>query len=269
MPIGLIGSLGICTIFYILVASGVIGTVGAQPMTDASGAGLRPGSPELTAACKAAGDAAVVCSKEALAWTLRSIGWPQVGNLIGLAAGLALPSVILMMMFGQTRIFFVMSRDGLLPAVLSKVHPKYHTPHVITVITGVFVSLFAAFFPVGVLADISNSGTLFAFAMVAIAVLVLRKTDPNRKRPFRAPAIMIVAPLAAVGCVYLFFSLSTETKLLFLGWALVGLVVYYLYGYRKSHVGRGIIDVPELSPDAPPGPIAPMPGAPAPGDRQH
>jgi APA family basic amino acid/polyamine antiporter len=269
MPIGLIGSLGICTIFYILVASGVIGTVGAQPMTDASGAGLRPGSPELTAACKAAGDAAVVCSKEALAWTLRSIGWPQVGNLIGLAAGLALPSVILMMMFGQTRIFFVMSRDGLLPAVLSKVHPKYHTPHVITVITGVFVSLFAAFFPVGVLADISNSGTLFAFAMVAIAVLVLRKTDPNRKRPFRAPAIMIVAPLAAVGCVYLFFSLSTETKLLFLGWALVGLVVYYLYGYRKSHVGRGIIDVPELSPDAPPGPVAPMPGAPAPGDRQH
>ena len=269
MPIGLIGSLGICTIFYILVASGVIGTVGAQPMTDASGAGLRPGSPELTAACKAAGDAAVVCSKEALAWTLRSIGWPQVGNLIGLAAGLALPSVILMMMFGQTRIFFVMSRDGLLPAVLSKVHPKYHTPHVITVITGVFVSLFAAFFPVGVLADISNSGTLFAFAMVAIAVLVLRRTDPHRKRPFRAPAIMIVAPLAAVGCVYLFFSLSTETKLLFLGWALVGLVVYYLYGYRKSHVGRGIIDVPELSPDAPPGPVAPMPGAPAPGDRQH
>ncbi|MBS0491939.1 MULTISPECIES: amino acid permease [unclassified Phenylobacterium] len=269
MPIGLIGSLGICTIFYILVASGVIGTVGAQPLTDANGAGLRPGSPELTAACKAAGDAAVVCSKEALAWTLRSIGWPQVGNLIGLAAGLALPSVILMMMFGQTRIFFVMSRDGLLPAVLSKVHPKYHTPHVITVITGVFVSLFAAFFPVGVLADISNSGTLFAFAMVAIAVLVLRRTDPHRKRPFRAPAIMIVAPLAAVGCVYLFFSLSTETKLLFLGWALVGLVVYYLYGYRKSHVGRGIVEVPELSPDAPPGPVAPMPGAPAPGDRQH
>ncbi|MBP6878951.1 MAG: amino acid permease [Phenylobacterium sp.] len=269
MPIGLIGSLGICTIFYILVASGVIGTVGAQPMTGPDGAGLRPGSPELTAACKAAGDAAVVCSKEALAWTLRSIGWPQVGNLIGLAAGLALPSVILMMMFGQTRIFFVMSRDGLLPAVLSKVHPKYHTPHVITVITGVFVSLFAAFFPVGVLADISNSGTLFAFAMVAIAVLVLRRTDPDRKRPFRAPAIMIVAPLAAVGCVYLFFSLSTETKLLFLGWALIGLVVYYLYGYRKSHVGRGIVEVPELSPDAPPGPVAPMPGAPAPGDRQH
>jgi APA family basic amino acid/polyamine antiporter len=269
MPIGLIGSLGICTIFYILVATGVIGTVGAQPLTDASGAGLRPGSPELAAACKAAADNAVVCSKDALAWTLRSIGWPQIGNLIGLAAGLALPSVILMMMFGQTRIFFVMSRDGLLPAVFSKVHPTFKTPYVITVITGIFVALFSAFFPVGVLADISNSGTLFAFAMVAIAVLVLRRTDPDRKRPFRTPAVVIVAPLAAAGCVYLFFSLSTETKLLFLGWAAIGLVVYFLYGYRKSHVGRGITDVPELSPDAPPGPVAPMPGAPAPGDRQH
>lgn len=269
MPIGLIGSLGICTIFYILVAMGVIGTVGAQPLTDASGAGLRPGSPELTAACNAAGETAVVCSKEALAWTLREIGWPQIGNLLGLAAGLALPSVILMMMFGQTRIFFVMSRDGLLPAVFSKVHPTFHTPYVITIVTGVFVALFAAFFPVGVLADISNSGTLFAFAMVAIAVMVLRRTDPNRRRPFRTPAVMVVAPLAAAGCVYLFFSLSTETKLLFAGWAIVGLVVYFLYGYRRSHVGRGITEVPELAADAPPGPVAPMPGAPAPGDQQH
>ncbi len=152
-------------------------------------------------------------------------------------------------------------------AVLSKVHPKFHTPHVITIITGVFVSLFAAFFPVGVLADISNSGTLFAFAMVAIAVLVLRRTDPGRKRPFRTPAVIVVAPLAAIGCVYLFFSLSTETKLMFVAWAVIGLVVYFLYGYRKSHVGRGITEVPELSPDAPPGPVPPMPGAPAPTDR--
>jgi APA family basic amino acid/polyamine antiporter len=268
MPIGLIGSLGICTIFYILVAMGVIGTVGAQPVMDAAGAGLRPGSTELTAACKTLGETQVVCSKEALAWTLREIGWPQIGNLLGLAAGLALPSVILMMMFGQTRIFFVMSRDGLLPAVFSKVHPTFRTPYVITIITGIFVALFAAFFPVGVLADISNSGTLFAFAMVAIAVMVLRRTDPSRKRPFRTPAVYVVAPLAAVGCVYLFFSLSTETKLLFLGWAAIGLVVYFLYGYRKSHVGRGIVDVPELAADAPPGPVPPMPGAPSPSDRQ-
>jgi len=259
MPIGLIGSLGICTIFYILVATGVIGTVGAQPMLGPDGAGLRPGSPELTAACAAGGSQYVVCSKEALAWTLRNIGWPQIGNLLGLAAGLALPSVILMMMFGQTRIFFVMSRDGLLPAVLSKVHPKFHTPHVITIITGLFVSLFAAFFPVGVLADISNSGTLFAFAMVAVAVIVLRRTDPTRKRPFRTPAVMFTAPLAAVGCVYLFFSLSTDTKLMFVAWAVIGLIVYFLYGYRKSHVGRGLSEVHELDADAPPVPVPPLP----------
>lgn len=261
MPIGLIGSLGVCTIFYILVASGVIGTVGAQPVLDASGAGLRPGSPELSAACAALGDTKVVCSKEALAWTLRSIGWPQIGNLIGLAAGLALPSVILMMMFGQTRIFFVMSRDGLLPPVLSKVHPKFKTPHVITIITGVFVALFAAFFPVGILADISNSGTLFAFAMVAIAVLVLRRTDPGRKRPFRTPAVMVVAPLAAIGCIYLFISLPHETQLMFVAWAVIGLIVYFSYGYRKSHVAHGSPETHELDDDAPPTSVPPMPGA--------
>jgi len=122
MPIGLMGSLAICTVFYILVASGVIGTVGAQPLLRADGTGIPPGSAELSQACKAIGDGAVVCSKEALAWTLREIGWPQIGNLIGLAAGLALPSVVLMMMYGQTRIFFVMSRDGLLPERLSDVH---------------------------------------------------------------------------------------------------------------------------------------------------
>ena len=199
---------------------------------------------------------------------MRSIGWQQIGNLIGLAAGLALPSVVLMMMFGQTRVFFVMSRDGLLPAALSKVHPRYHTPYVVTIITGVFVAIFAALFPVGALADISNSGTLFAFAMVAITVLVLRRTDPGRTRPFRTPAVAIVAPLAVLGCVYLFFSLSGYTLALFAGWAVVGLFVYFLYSRRHSHVGRGIIEVHEDDRDAPPVPVPPMPDAPAPGPSQ-
>ena len=265
MPIGLIGSLAICTVFYLLVASGVIGTVGAQPLLDAAGNGIAPGSAELTAACAAQASEVVVCSKEALAWTLREIGWQQVGNLVGLAAGLALPSVVLMMMFGQTRIFFVMSRDGLLPEVLSKVHPKYHTPHVVTIITGVFVAFFAALFPVGALADISNSGTLFAFAMVAIAVLVLRRTDPARVRPFRTPAVMLVAPLAIIGCLYLFFSLSGYTLALFAGWAVIGLVVYFGYSRGRSHVGRGIVDVHEDDPGIPPQPVPPLPGAHTPG----
>ena len=258
MPIGLIGSLAICTVFYLLVAAGVIGSVGAQPVMDPAGGALAPGSKELAAQCAAMGDQAVVCSKEALAWTLREIGWPQVGNLIGLAAGLALPSVILMMMFGQTRIFFVMSRDGLLPQVFSKIHPKYNTPHVITILTGVFVALFAAFFPVGKLADISNSGTLFAFAAVSIAVLVLRRTDPDRRRPFRTPAIMVTAPVALAGCVYLFWSLGVDTKLMFVGWAAIGLVVYFTYSRRRSHVGLGHDEVHELDADIPPTSVPPI-----------
>lgn len=267
MPIGLIGSLSICTVFYLLVAAGVIGSVGAQPLTDAAGNGIAPGSKELAAACAAQAQQVVVCSKEALAWTLRTIGTQegssfirQAGNLVGLAAGLALPSVVLMMMFGQTRIFFVMSRDGLLPEALSRVHPKYKTPHVVTIITGVFVALFAALFPVGALADISNSGTLFAFAMVAIAVLVLRRTDPNRVRPFRTPAVVLVAPVAVLGCVYLFFSLSFYTLALFAGWATVGLAVYFGYSRSRSHVGRGLVEVHEEDSDIPPQPVAPLPG---------
>jgi len=265
MPIGLLGSLAICTIFYLLVAAGVIGSVGAQPLYDGAGNAYAAGSSELADACRAQAAEVVVCSREALAWTLREIGWVQIGNLVGLAAGLALPSVVLMMMFGQTRIFFVMSRDGLLPEVLSRVHPKYKTPHVVTIITGVFVAFFAALFPVGALADISNSGTLFAFAMVAFAVLMLRKTDPDRKRPFRTPAVALVAPLAIAGCLYLFFSLSWYTLGLFVGWAILGLIVYFTYSRSRSHVGRGIIDVHEDDAGIPPQPVPPLPGAHTPG----
>ena len=269
MPIGLIGSLAICTVFYLLVAAGVIGSVGAQPLIGANGEGIQPGdATAMAAACANVASEAVVCSKEALAWTLREIGWQQIGNLVGLAAGLALPSVVLMMMFGQTRIFFVMSRDGLLPEALSRVHPKYHTPHVVTIITGIFVAIFAALFPVGALADISNSGTLFAFAMVAISVLVLRRTDPGRTRPFRTPAVMLVAPLAVFGCIYLFFSLSGYTLALFAGWAVIGLFVYFLYSRSRSHVGRGVIDVHEDDTDIPPQPVPPLPDIPTPGGRQ-
>lgn len=263
MPIGLIGSLGICTIFYLLVAAGVIGAPGlsTQPVVDAAGVGLEPGSRELAMQCAARaaeGFKDVVCSKEALAFTLREIGWPQIGNLIGLAAGLALPSVILMMMFGQTRIFFVMSRDGLLPAMFSKIHPKFNTPHVITILTGIFVALFAAFFPVGQLANISNSGTLFAFAAVSIAVMVIRKTDPNRARPFRTPLIWITAPIAIAGCLYLFYKLDPKSQILFLIWAAIGLVVYFAYSRSRSHVGRGLDEVHELDADAPPTSVPPV-----------
>lgn len=239
IPIGLIASLGVCTVFYMLVSYGAVGAGGAQPMMGANGLALHPGTPELAAACK--GSTELVCSNEPLAHVLRMLGFAKWGNAIGIAAALALPSVILMMIFGQTRIFFTMSRDGLLPQILSKVHPRFHTPHVVTIITGLFVSLFAALFPVGILADISNSGTLFAFMMVSIGVLVLRKTQPDRPRPFRTPLVWVVCPLAVLGCVLLFLNLSTYTISLFLGWAVIGALVYAFYGYRKSELAPGSV----------------------------
>jgi len=237
IPIGLIGSLAICTVFYLLVSAGVVGSVGAQPVVDAAGRAVSPGSPEFAAICALPENAqALACSGEPHAFVLDLLGWEKISQLIGLAAFLALPSVILMMLFGQTRIFFVMARDGLLPAheTLSKVHPKFNTPYVVTLITGAAVTVFASFFPVGVLADISNSGTLFAFLTVSLGVLVLRVREPNRHRPFRTPAVWIVGPLALGGCGFLFFSLPPSTQLTFLYWSLAGLVIYFLYGFWKS-----------------------------------
>lgn len=269
VPIGLIGSLLICTIFYLLVAAGATGAIGAQPVTGPGGEILAPGTPELAQQCArivASGvNEPLACSHEALAHVLRSIGWQRIGDLIGIAAFIALPSVVLMMMFGQTRIFFVMARDGLLPEKLASVHPKFKTPHVVTAFTGIGVTLAAAFLPVGKLADYSNSGTLFAFAMVAVSVLVLRKTDASRHRPFRTPVVGLVAPLAILGCLGLYFYLPLVAILVLPGWGVVGLLVYFLYSRGKSHVGRGIVDVPELAADAPPTSVASMPGAPAPG----
>ncbi len=259
VPIGLMGSLAICTVFYLLVAAGAIGATGAQP----TAIGVAPGSAEFTQQCAALlaqGTTPLVCSNEALAHVLRSVNYTVAGDLIGLAANLALPSVILMMMFGQTRIFFVMARDGLLPEKLATVHPKWKTPHIVTLITGIGVAIAAALLPVGKLADISNSGTLFAFFMVAVAVMILRVRDPGRHRPFRTPLVWLVGPLAAGGCVFLFVNLPFDAMIVLPIWGAVGLVCYFLYGYRKSHVGRGLVEVHEEDPDAPPQPVAPLPG---------
>ena len=237
IPIGLIGSLAICTVFYLLVAAGAVGAVGAQPVADASGVALSPGSEAFNSACALEVNRSLLaCSDEPLAHVLDMIGWEKVAQLIGIAAFLALPSVILMMLFGQTRIFFVMARDGLLPfhETLSKVHPKFGTPYVVTIITGIAVTIFAAFFPVGVLADISNSGTLFAFLTVSVGVMVLRVREPGRHRPFRTPAIWLVGPLAFIGCAFLLYSLPMKTQITFLQWTAAGLLIYFLYGYRKS-----------------------------------
>jgi APA family basic amino acid/polyamine antiporter len=258
-------------VFYILVAAGAIGTLGGQPIMGATGVPLEAGSPELARQCAMPQYAeALVCSNEALAHVLRVIGFSGVGNMLGIAAFLALPSVILVLIFGQTRIFFVMSRDGLLPDVLSRVHPKFRTPHIVTALTGTAVAIAAAFFPVGQLADISNAGTLYAFLMVAVALLTLRMTDPGRRRSFRVPGAWIIAPLTIVGCIFLFLNLPTAAMLFLPGWSIIGLVVYFLYSRSHSHLGRGIVEVPELAAEAPPSVgVPPLPGAPAPGNPEE
>ncbi|GAA0323455.1 amino acid permease [Sphingomonas oligophenolica] len=250
VPIGLIASLGICTIFYLVVAAGAIGAMGAQPVAGLTGGVLSPGSAELAGRCASIVSSGIteplVCSKEALVHVLDTIGWPAIGRLVGLAAVLALPSVVLMMMFGQTRVFFVMARDGLLPEKLASVHPKFKTPHVVTAVTGLVVTIAAAILPVGKLADYSNSGTLFAFMMVAISVMVLRVKDPSRKRPFKTPAVWIIAPLAIVGCIGLYLSLPLIAILVLPVWGVIGLLVYFLYSRSRSHVGLGHDEVPEI-----------------------
>ena len=254
VPIGLIGSLLFCTVFYILVAAGAIGTIGGQPIMGPNGIPFPAGSTELARQCALPEYAGMlVCSNEALAHVLREIGFSSIGNMLGIAAFVALPSVILILLFGQTRIFFVMSRDGLLPEKLSKVHPKWKTPYIVTAITGAVVAFAAAFLPVGQLADIANAGTLYAFFMVALAVMLLRKKEPNRERKFRTPALWLVGPLTMAGCVFLFLNLPFEAMLVLPGWAAIGFVIYFAYGYRKSHLGRGLVEVHEgdLEPTAP------------------
>jgi APA family basic amino acid/polyamine antiporter len=246
VPIGLIGSLLICTVFYILVAAGAVGTVGGQPIMGPNGVPFPAGSEELARQCALPQYAEMlVCSNEALAHVLRQIGFSGIGNALGIAAFLALPSVILILLFGQTRIFFVMSRDGLLPEKLSSIHPKWKTPYIVTAITGAVVAFAAAFLPVGQLADIANAGTLYAFFMVAIAVMMLRKTEPNRPRKFKTPALWLIGPLTIAGCLFLFLNLPFEAMLVLPIWAALGILIYFLYGYRNSHLGRGIVEVHE------------------------
>lgn len=256
VPIGLIGSLGFCTVFYILVAAGAVGTIGGQPIMGPGGIPFPAGSEELARQCALPEYAnMLVCSNEALAHVLRQIGFGTIGNMLGIAAFVALPSVILILLFGQTRIFFVMSRDGLLPEGLSKIHPKWKTPYVVTAITGAVVAFAAAFLPVGQLADIANAGTLYAFMMVAIAVMMLRKSEPNRPRSFKTPALWLVGPATIAGCIFLFLNLPFEAMLVLPAWGAVGMVIYYLYGYRTSHVGRGLVEVHEADPDLPKSPV--------------
>jgi len=150
---------------------------------------------------------------------------------------MAMTSVLLVFQLGQPRIFFSMARDGLLPPWAAKVHPRFRTPHVTTIITGVFVAVPAAFANINEMVELTNIGTLFAFLLVALGILVLRRTDPGRPRPFRTPWVPAV-PILAIGlCFWLMINLPLRTWVLFGVWLLIGLVIYFAYSRRHSRLG--------------------------------
>ena len=207
LTIGIVGSMLVCTIIYMAVA---VAAVGALPYT------------------------ALANSPEPLALVLRSLQQPVAAHLIALAAVVALPSVILVMMYGQSRIFFVMARDGLLPRGLAKVSPRTGAPTLITLVTGVSVAAVAGFFRLDEIAELANAGTLVAFIAVGACLMILRRRFPDLPRLFRCPAPYVVGTLAILGCIYLFISLPSSTMVRFFLWNVIGLVIYFAYGRRHS-----------------------------------
>ena len=207
LTIGIIGSMAACTIIYILVAVAAVGAVNHS---------------------------AVGASAEPLAFVMRTLQHPLAARLIGLAALIALPSVILVMMYGQSRIFFVMARDGLLPRRLSQVSERTGSPALVTAITGVFVAGVAGFFRLDEIAELANAGTLLAFVAVAGCMMILRRRAPDLPRVFRCPRPMIIGSAAILGCIYLIISLPNKTLVRFAIWNLVGIAIYLVYGRLRS-----------------------------------
>jgi basic amino acid/polyamine antiporter, APA family len=207
LAIGIVGSMVACTIIYIVVAAAA---VGALPYTG------------------------FAKSPEPLALILREIGSAGVATLVAAAAVIALPTVLLAFLYGQSRIFLVMARDGFLPLSLASVDPKRGTPVRITLITAALVAIIAGVMPIDSIAALANAGTLAAFIAVSVAMLVLRRRDPGAKRTFKTPLAWVVGPVAVLGCLYLFASLPAKTQQYFFIWNAIGLVVYFGYGRARS-----------------------------------
>jgi basic amino acid/polyamine antiporter, APA family len=215
MPFGIIMSLVVCTVLYIVLALVMTGMAPWQklgtPEPMITALALADGSPRLLAISR---------------------------FIVSLGAVIAMSSVLLVFQLGQPRIFMSMARDGLLPPFLARVHPRFKTPYIGTVITGLFVATFAAFANIAEVVDLTNIGTLFAFVLVSAGVIVLRRAEPDRVRPFRAPWVPITPIISIVACLYLMLQLPTLTWIRFGIWLLLGLAIYFFYGLGHSRLGR-------------------------------
>ena len=214
LPRGIIGSLVICTLLYVAVSLVITGMVPYDKI-----------DPEA-----------------ALAAAFTAVGHDNFATLISAGAVAGLTTVVMTLMIGAVRVFFSMSRDGLLPRPFARVNSKTGTPIFITVAIGSCVALVASFTPIGKLAEMVNIGTLTAFALVSLAVPILRKSRPDLERSFKVPFSPVLPIVAALFCVYLALNLSIETWLRFIVWMVLGFAIYFLYGYRHSRVGQGFGD---------------------------
>jgi APA family basic amino acid/polyamine antiporter len=210
LPLGILGSLLFCTVIYIAVAMVLTGAVHYSQLN----------------------------VSHPVAHALELIGSPTAAGLVSVGAIAGLSSVLLVLLYGQSRIFFAMSRDGLLPAAFSRVHPRTRTPVTTIIATGVVVALVAGLLPIGAVAELVNVGTLAAFMLVSIGVIVLRRTQPELKRPFRTPFVPWTPILAILFCGYLIASLDAVTLLRFVVWMAIGMVLYFCYSVRHSTLGR-------------------------------
>ncbi|WP_213768938.1 amino acid permease [Caballeronia sp. dw_19] len=213
LPIGIISSLAVCAVLYVAVAAVVTGIVPAAQFANVS---------------------------HPVSYALQVVGQTWVAGFIDLGAVLGMLTVILVMSYGQTRIIYAMSRDGLLPARLSTVHPKFGTPFFTTWLVGLFFGLIGALVPLNVLAELINIGTLAAFSMVSIAVLILRRTHPDLPRAFRCPGVPVVPVLAVASCLFLMLNLKAVTWIAFVVWLAIGLAIYFGYSRSHSKLGRGV-----------------------------
>ncbi len=208
LPIAMTASLAICTILYLGVAVVLTGIVPYQLLN--------------------------VAEPLALAFSYLDLTWAA--GIVSFGAVIATTAVLLVFQMGQPRIFFAMARDGLLPSWFSRVHPRYRTPHVTTILTGVVVAFFAAFMDIGEAAELTNIGTLFAFGLVCAGVLLLRWQDPHLHRPFRCPLVPWVPLLGIFTCLYLMISLPIITWIRFISWLVLGLTIYFFYSRRHSNL---------------------------------